>query len=723
MKAVKGKVRQFKFTTEGQKPMLEEGALKFYIIDCVTGTIAFPETNMTEILLDASLLAYNPDIITAPLSGATTDTLTTTGDVGFAEGDFCSVTINGSPVLPEKKYYKVIEVAENKKSFKLDEAIVFPGTVLSVAVGQIRNTGDYTGEFTLNTEGDYMLCLNGGGKATQILLNNLLDGGYITPDNSDLWIGTSVSVTEELVSKTGYKGTYRVDDVSSDGNGDCYFSVPNTTEDIRIRAKLRGDFYNSNCYGNFVLNDEDVSDELVNLLEDAFVDTKDLVFPGFSINEIYHTNTSPDGQYKAVTAYSGFHIFKNNGSGEFTFLSTLPWTTSYNRKTFWSGDGVYLIAISTTSLSSNNIKLYKRTGDTFVEFALPPSWPYGRIYDCDFSADGKFLAVGLGVSPYIKIYKINSSLDNFTEITDPTNEADTKYVRPFGGYTCKFNSDASVLLVGDGSSEKLKVYKRSVSDKFYVADALVLPTPYMSRINFISFSKDEDLIAFSYDQKEFRVMKHDGNFDVFEYVPISDYPTGDYTTAQFSKMSNGKMLVYCNTATTGDATATTGDVYIYDANVDNVFLSKPQIAVSKKFIQYLEVSQEKELSCTLSYSNSPYISNLEFHRVLENGVTTAFDRTIPNTNGSTNFSIKINVGRGVDPAEYAELSFWDVEVTMANADDVFQASVERIKYSPVAPVTVVNNDDTDNYNEIVELKSNTEKLKTEQGKTSGRILK
>jgi WD40 repeat protein len=130
-----------------------------------------------------------------------------------------------------------------------------------------------------------------------------------------------------------------------------------------------------------------------------------------------------------VTRDGNHMVLLYNGSPWIdAFVRDLPYTGVFNRLTTsltastflddaaWTQDSKYL-AIGSVA-NSPFLKIYKRTGNAFVELNVPISSPVRSVA---FSLDDGFLAVGLFGSPFLQIYKRDQ--DQFTKIAEVTAES------------------------------------------------------------------------------------------------------------------------------------------------------------------------------------------------------------------------------------------------------------------------------------------------------------
>lgn len=181
------------------------------------------------------------------------------------------------------------------------------------------------------------------------------------------------------------------------------------------------------------------------------------VLPLTSVKEV---KFSPDGQYLAVQSAGGGTSNKPIGtvykidSATDTFTGTVLKQGQYSGEdVVWSPDSRYVIFTMTI-----NTFIYKRSGDTFTLLSADLNLS-NDIEHMSFSNDGAYLAVGHAYSPYLAIYKVNSTTDTFTKLANPS-------VLPSGntsiGSIPEFNPiDNTQLVVFSGTGTTAVVYTRS----------------------------------------------------------------------------------------------------------------------------------------------------------------------------------------------------------------------------------------------------------------------
>lgn len=197
--------------------------------------------------------------------------------------------------------------------------------------------------------------------------------------------------------------------------------------------------------------------------------------PGF-LGSFEPSRTPPSSATYLVATYSssqnaGVWKFTN---GSWQFLTALNPGFNNVRATgvSWANDSEYLafgLAQLAGALSGPRIKIFKRSGDIFNELSYSniDSYPTDAqsTIQCSFSPNGVYLAFtrGSSVSNNVLIYK--RSGDTFTRLVDLSTSASTVAV--------SFSQDSNYLAVSLEASPWLALYKR-VGDTF---TPLTGPTP------------------------------------------------------------------------------------------------------------------------------------------------------------------------------------------------------------------------------------------------------
>jgi WD40 repeat protein len=123
----------------------------------------------------------------------------------------------------------------------------------------------------------------------------------------------------------------------------------------------------------------------------------------------------------------------------------------YGESVDWNYDGTR-VAFGLESPSSNNLRVYTRSGDTFTKAADVNTWPAGGVHDVAWSnTDDSYLAVAHDNSPYVSIY----AGSNYNKYSNPAT-------LPGGSaFAVAFSPDDSFLAVGFNTTPYIHLYSRS----------------------------------------------------------------------------------------------------------------------------------------------------------------------------------------------------------------------------------------------------------------------
>ena len=172
-------------------------------------------------------------------------------------------------------------------------------------------------------------------------------------------------------------------------------------------------------------------------------------------------------KYLAVSG-TGYQPLNTYGQDIDTFTrlaSPAPLPSGPGRGVAFSADGTYM---AVAHGSSPYITIYKRSGDTFTKLANPAPLPSGPGFGVAFSADGTYMAVAHSSSPYITIYK--RSGDTFTRLANPASLPNDD------GRGVAFSADGTYMAVAHGSSPYITIYKRSGDTFTKLANPASLPS-------------------------------------------------------------------------------------------------------------------------------------------------------------------------------------------------------------------------------------------------------
>jgi WD40 repeat protein len=138
-----------------------------------------------------------------------------------------------------------------------------------------------------------------------------------------------------------------------------------------------------------------------------------------------------------------------------------------------SNDGVYFVGAGSHGGGYNQYHLFKRSSNVLTSLIAPVSFTTNQVEDCSFSADGKFLTMGLINSPYLCI--LGRESDTFYNLSIMTLWASVYY--------CDISSDGTYVALAQGSS--LIILKKT--NQTYFA---YLSTTSFTNCYGISFSSD-----------------------------------------------------------------------------------------------------------------------------------------------------------------------------------------------------------------------------------------
>ncbi|MGC5773608.1 tail fiber protein [Paenibacillus pabuli] len=197
---------------------------------------------------------------------------------------------------------------------------------------------------------------------------------------------------------------------------------------------------------------------------------------------------------------------------------------SYSRSVAYSKDGKHMALVLGVSPF---IAIYKITDGEYSRLPDPAILPTGDAYSVAFSPEGD-LVVGHTNAPCITIYK--RSGDTFTKLPNPS-------VLPTGiSYVVAFSPDGVYMVVGHSGLPLLTAYKRS-GDTF----KQITLTGHPSSVYGISFSPDGMYLALAHTSTPFvTIFKRSG--DTFTKLPNpAALPTGNGKSVSFSP--DGGLLI------------------------------------------------------------------------------------------------------------------------------------------------------------------------------------
>ena len=146
------------------------------------------------------------------------------------------------------------------------------------------------------------------------------------------------------------------------------------------------------------------------------------------------------------------YIFKTTNGDTWSNLTVVSNAGGfYGESVAWNHDSTR-VAFGLESPSSNNLRVYDRSGDTFTKAGDVNTWPAGSVHDVAWTnTDDDYLVVAHDNSPYISIY----AGSNYHKQSNPS-------VLPAGSaFAVEFSPDDSFLAVGVSTTPYLHLYSRS----------------------------------------------------------------------------------------------------------------------------------------------------------------------------------------------------------------------------------------------------------------------
>jgi hypothetical protein len=146
------------------------------------------------------------------------------------------------------------------------------------------------------------------------------------------------------------------------------------------------------------------------------------------------------------------YIFKTTNGDTWSNLTVVSNAGGfYGESVAWNHDGTR-VAFGLEAPTSNNLRVYNRSGDTFTKESDVNTWPAGGVHDVAWTnTDDDYLVVAHDNSPYISIY----AGSNYNKQSNPS-------VLPAGSaFAVEFSPDDSFLAVGVNTTPYLHLYSRS----------------------------------------------------------------------------------------------------------------------------------------------------------------------------------------------------------------------------------------------------------------------
>jgi WD40 repeat protein len=161
------------------------------------------------------------------------------------------------------------------------------------------------------------------------------------------------------------------------------------------------------------------------------------------------------------------YIFKTTNGDTWSNLTVVSNAGGfYGESVDWNHDGTR-VAFGLETPSSNNLRVYTRSGDTFTKANDVDTWPAGGVHDVAWTnTDDDWLAVAHDNSPYVSIYAGNNYNKHSNPATLPTGSA----------FAVAFSPDDSYLAVGHDTSPYITIYSRSGNTFTKLTNPGSLPT-------------------------------------------------------------------------------------------------------------------------------------------------------------------------------------------------------------------------------------------------------
>lgn len=192
------------------------------------------------------------------------------------------------------------------------------------------------------------------------------------------------------------------------------------------------------------------------------------------------------------------YVYKTNNGDTWSNLSVVSNTGgSYSESVDWNLDGTKVV-FGLENPTSNNLRVYSRSGDTFTKETDVNTWPAGGVHDVAWTnTDDDFIAVAHDNSPYVSIYAGNNYNKQSNPATLPTGSA----------FSVAFSPADDFLAVGHQSSPYLTIYSRSGGTFTKVADPASLPN---NTVLDLTWSPDGTYLVAAYGQT-FKIYYRSGN--------------------------------------------------------------------------------------------------------------------------------------------------------------------------------------------------------------------
>jgi hypothetical protein len=146
------------------------------------------------------------------------------------------------------------------------------------------------------------------------------------------------------------------------------------------------------------------------------------------------------------------YIFKTTNGDTWANLTVVSNAGgSYGESVAWNHDSTR-VAFGLESPTTNNLRVYNRSGDTFTKAGDVNTWPAGGVHDVAWTnTDDDFLVVAHDNSPYISIY----AGSNYNKLSNPST------IPAGSAFAVKFSPNDDFLAVGVNTNPYIEVYTRS----------------------------------------------------------------------------------------------------------------------------------------------------------------------------------------------------------------------------------------------------------------------
>jgi hypothetical protein len=199
------------------------------------------------------------------------------------------------------------------------------------------------------------------------------------------------------------------------------------------------------------------------------------------------------------------YIFKTTNSDTWSNLTVVSNTGgSYGESVDWNHDGTKVV-FGLETPTSNNLRVYDRSGDTFTKASDVNTWPAGGVNDVAWTnTDDDYIAVAHSNSPYVSIYAGNNYNKQSNPATLPTGRA----------LAVAFSPADDFLAVGHDVSPYITIYSRSGGTFTKLSNPASLPN---NTVIDLTWSPDGTYLVAAYGQT-FKIYYRTGS----TFIAIND---------------------------------------------------------------------------------------------------------------------------------------------------------------------------------------------------------